>query len=118
MILTTTRMSNSPANPEPIKGGNWEIPENARKIELHFSADWAKRNGINLSKPGNLENHIQDWIIDQNIEGVEGVNATCAVNSDGSFMVTVSATEGTLPVDDLGGLVEAGYQSGAEMVAF
>jgi hypothetical protein len=106
------------ANPEPIKGGMWEIPENTTRIELHYSPEWARKNGINVAKPGALEGRIEDWIVDELSNDVTGVHASYIVNSDHSFVVTVTANKDGVLREEQDTIMDVGYHGGAEMLAF
>lgn len=85
---------------------------------MHFSSEWAEKNGIKLTKPGILENRIKDWIIHQFTDNIPGIKASFIASGDGSFIVFVSSENGSLPSDELQDLVDEGYANGAEILAF
>ena len=104
---------------EKITGPGWEIPENAKKVELHYPASWAEKLHLNLADhPEALEQHVKRWIIEDIQKYNPGVNISYIINPDHSFVVTISEQELGKINDSCWSVFENAFEDGAQIVAY
>ena len=104
---------------EKVTGPNWEIPENANKVELRFPASWGEKIGLNLKDhPETLEEHIKDWIMEEITDINEEATVGYKINDDHSFVVTISAGKTNAVNEVYEAAFENAYREGAEIIAY
>lgn len=102
-----------------VTGPNWEIPENAKKVEIHYPASWAEKIGLNLvAHPETLEVHIKEWIVDEIQENDPEVRVSYKINKDHSFVVTLSSPKPEILQKAYEGEFEKSFKEGVEIIAF